>query len=105
MPQFSINTKYDCAVGALVTIEIEGVKRVILQKRPLFKPDGKPESFPNGLDKTVRGRLDPIDRLGGKIKGSVLNGLKREVKEEVREMIDRGFSDEDFTKNRKNIAE
>lgn len=70
--QLPENTEFDYAVGALVTLEIEGVKHVILQKRPLFRPDGTPESFPNGLDPTVRGRLESTDRVCGKVKGSVL---------------------------------
>jgi hypothetical protein len=85
MKKFPKNTEFEWAVGALVTVEIDDKKYIILQKR------AADDSFPGCLQVTVHGWLEK----SGKIKEGTnraeretfIDGLMREVREEVSEMI------------------
>ncbi|MFA6080252.1 MAG: hypothetical protein WC753_02095 [Candidatus Gracilibacteria bacterium] len=80
MSKLPENTEYTGAVGALVTCEINGKKYVILQKRVAD------DSFPGCLQVTVHGGLKGTNK---RKRESMSNGLGREVREEVYEILER----------------
>lgn len=88
------NTEHEWAIWALVTVEIEGKKYAILQKR------AENDSFPGCLQVTVHGGLKKTweMKVGANRaeRESMVDWLKREAGEEIIEIIQRSNHQEEI---------
>lgn len=84
MAKLPENTDFEWSIGTLVTLELGSQKYALLQKRPQIKPDSTPESFPGCLQVTFHGKLEKRE---SEKRESFVSGLKREIQEEIIEML------------------